>query len=83
MRLVITRFREPTSDWFVAEKDEKLSGLVDQPMPETNADGLLTVWPTRREACAYAAVVFRLLADNPERSKRDIRERARQIVRHG
>ena len=83
MRLVITRFRDANSDWFVAEKDERLSALVHQPMPETNAGGLLTTWPTRREACAYAQVVFRLLADFPERNLVEVRERARQIVRHG
>jgi len=82
MRLVITRFRNPESNWFVAEKDETTSPLVDQPLPATGSD-LLTMWPTRQQACSYAAVVSRLMADNPDRPLREVRERAREIVRHG
>ena len=84
MRLVITRFRSVDSNWFVGERDEKLSPLLEQAVPVTGeTDSLLTMWPTRAEACSYAAVVSRLVAAYPDRPKRDLRERAREIVRHG
>lgn len=83
MRLVIVRFRDPTGDWFVGEKDERISDLTGQPIPATGRDAMLAVWSTRDEACEYARVVTRLLAEHPERTRGEICERARAIVKHG
>ena len=82
MKLVVSRFRTVGQRWFVAEKDERLSRLVGQPLLDAHSP-LLTSWATREEACSYAAVVTRLLAAHPDRSLAEVRERARSIVRHG
>ena len=83
MRLVIVRFRDPNSHWFVGEKDEQLSALLGQPVPKTDAESMITTWPTRPAACAYAQVVARLLAEHPDKTPRQVAHRAREIVSHG
>lgn len=83
MKLVIVRFRDPTGDWFVGVKDERMSYLTGQPIPAPGRNAMLAAWSTRDEACEYARVVTRLLAEHPERTRGEIRERAIAIVKHG
>ena len=78
--LVITRYRRADNEWFVSEKDDRMSGLLRQPCPDAHSE-YLAILPNRDQACEYAGLITRLHAEHPDKAPREIGNRAREIMK--